>query len=186
MGAAGAGGLLTLAIAQYITTVLTIDWFGTGIGSRQVKKSLNDRPEGTSLPPIGIPVDVNLNRQRLAVYFRPLPGKLWVSCVTAEEADGQEGGDRNDIRLVGGRWPTDGQPWKLSNDDAMLFVDSGELQLLVDPDGAGGEEPPVGVATTEDGRRHLRVEGGDPDELHRLPQCSATSTSETEAAGENR
>ncbi|MDT5352849.1 MAG: hypothetical protein QOJ56_1381, partial [Mycobacterium sp.] len=70
VGTAGAGGLLTLAIVQYFTTVLTIDWFGTGIGSRQVKKSLNDRPEGTSLPPIGIPVDVDFNRQRLAVYFR--------------------------------------------------------------------------------------------------------------------
>src|SRR6185312_1123678 len=107
-------------------TVLTIDWFGTGIGSRQVKKSLNDRPEGTLLPPIGIPVDVDLNRQRLAVYFRPLPAKLWVDCVTAESDEGQEG-DSNRIRLVGGRWPTDGQPWKLSNDDAVLFVDSAEL-----------------------------------------------------------
>lgn len=174
VGAAGAGGLLTLAIAQYFTTVLTIDWFGTGIGSRQVKKSLNDHPEGTSLPPVGIPVDVNLNRQRLAVYFRPLPAKLWVSCVTAEEAEGQEG-DRNEIRLVGGRWPTDGQPWTLSNDDAMLFVDSRELQLLVEPDTNGGKELSIGVATGADGRRHLRVEGKDPDALHRLPQCPPTA-----------
>jgi hypothetical protein len=187
VGAAGAGGLLTLAIAQYLTTLLTIDWFGTGMGSRQVKKSLNDRPEGTLLPPIGIPVDVNLNRQRLAVYFRALPGKLWVSCVTADEAEGEDGEHRNDIRdirLVGGKWPTDGQPWKLSNDDAILFVDCGELQLLMDPDGAGGDESVITVATTEDGRRHLRVDGGDPERLHRLPQCSATP--ETEAAGENR
>jgi hypothetical protein len=72
-------------------TMLTIDWFGTGIGSRQVKKSLNDRPVGTLLPPIGMPVDVDLNRQRLAVYFRPPPAKLRVSCVTAEAAEGQEG-----------------------------------------------------------------------------------------------
>src|SRR6201996_7603252 len=78
VGAAGAGGLLTLAIVQYLTTVLTIDWFGVGLGSRQVKQSLNDRPEGTSLPPIGIPIDVDFNRQRLAVYFRPLPAKLWI------------------------------------------------------------------------------------------------------------
>jgi hypothetical protein len=174
VGAAGAGGLLTLAIAQYFTTVLTIDWFGTGIGSRQVKKSLNDQPEGTSLPPIGIPVDADLNRQRLAVYFRPLPAKLWVSCVTAEDGEGQENG-RGDIRLIGGQWPTDSQPWKLSNDDAMLFVDSGELQLLLEPDGAGGSELPIDVATTEDGRRHLRVAGGDHDKLHRLPQFSPTS-----------
>jgi hypothetical protein len=122
VGAAGGGGLLALAIVQYFTAVLTIDWFGVGIGSRQVKKSLNDRPDGTSLPPVGIPVDVDFNRQRLAVYFRPLPAKLWVGCVDTDEHDD----DRTDIRLVGGRWPTDGHPWKLSNDDAMLYVDSGE------------------------------------------------------------
>jgi len=161
---------LTLAIAQYLTTVLTIDWFGTGVGSRQVKKSLNDQPEGTSLPPIGMPVDLDLNRQRLAVYFRPVPAKLWVGCVTGEAAEGQEG-DRNGIRLVGGQWPTDGHAWKLSHDDAVLFVDSEELQLLVDLKGAGGNELPIGVAPDGDGRRRLRVDG-DPDALRRLPQCA--------------
>lgn len=174
VGVAGAGGLLTLAIAQYFTTVLTIDWFGTGIGSRQVKKSLTDCPEGTSLPPIGIPVDANLNRQRLAVYFRPLPAKLWVGCITADEPEGQEDG-RGDIRLLGGRWPTDGQPWKLSNDDAMLFVDSGELQLFVELDSGDRRELPIGVVTAADGRRYLQVQGNDPDRLHRLPPCSPTS-----------
>jgi hypothetical protein len=175
--AAGAGGLLTVAIAQYITTVLTIDWFGTGIGSRQVKKSLNDRPEGTLLPPIGIPVDVDLNRQRLAVYFRAVPAKLWVGCVTAETTDDEQDdpNDNNDIRLVGGKWPTDGRPWKLSNDDAMLFVDSGELQLFLEsdagPDSAGGNELPITVAGEGEGRRRLLVKGADPDALHRLPQC---------------
>ncbi|WP_264991517.1 hypothetical protein, partial [Mycobacterium kiyosense] len=84
-GVAGAGGLLGLAIVQYLTTVLSIDWFGAGIGSRQVKKSLDDRPEGTSLPPIGMPVDVDLNRQRLAVYFRPVPAKLWLGCAVPAE-----------------------------------------------------------------------------------------------------
>src|SRR6201996_3087138 len=140
MGALGGGGLLSLAIVQYLTTVLTVDWFGTGIGSRQVKQSLNNQPEGTSLPPIGIPVDVDLNRQRLAVYFRPPPGKLWVSCVRTEDGGGQENGSADvngDIQLIGGRWAPDGQPWKLSNDDAVLFADSQELQLLVDPDCAG-------------------------------------------------
>ena len=78
--------------------------------------------------------------------------------------------DGDDIRFVGGRWPSDGRPWKLSNDDAMLFVESGELQLHVAPSSAGGNEVPIGVATTEDGRRHLQVEGNDPDMLHRLPQ----------------
>ncbi|OMC22375.1 hypothetical protein [Mycobacterium colombiense] len=170
VGAAGAGGLLTLAIAQYITTVLTIDWFGTGIGSRQVKKSLNDQPEGTSLPPIGMPVDLDLNRQRLAVYFRPVPAKLWVDCVEADAED-QAGDDGDGIRVIGGRWPTDGHPWRLSHDDAVLFVDSDELQLFVDPAGAGGDDLPVGIDIEEDGRRRLRVQS-DPDALRRLPQCS--------------
>ena len=166
VGVAGAGGLLTLAIAQYITTVLTIDWFGSGIGSRQVKKSLNDRPEGTSLPSIGIPVDADLNRQRLAVYFRPLPAKLWVSCVTAE------GGD---IRLVGGRWPTDGHPWKLSNDDAVLFVDSGELQLFVDPDSAADNKRRIGITSSADGQRQLQIDGKDSGALQQLPRCTAAA-----------
>jgi hypothetical protein len=184
VGAAGAGGLLTLAIAQYITTVLTVDWFGAGIGSREVKKSLGDDPEGTSLPPIGIPVDTDLNRQRLAVYFRPLPPKLSVSCVASDgaAADDQGGDDpgdeRSDIQLVGGRWPTDGHPWKLSNDDALLFVGSGELQLCLDPNGAGGNELPLSVATAADGRPYLQVEGGRFDELHRLPQCSPAEQNE--------
>ncbi|OBH53253.1 hypothetical protein [Mycobacterium sp. E2479] len=170
VGAAGAGGLLTLAIAQYITTVLSIDWFGTGIGSRQVKKSLNDQPEGTSLPPIGMPVDLDLNRQRLAVYFRPVPAKLWIDCVMVD-ADGDEDADGDTIRVIGGRWPTDGHPWRLSHDDAVLFVDGDELDLLVDPASGGGDELPVRVGTEEDGRRRLRVEK-DPDTLRRLRQCS--------------
>ncbi|OSC28063.1 hypothetical protein B8W69_12680 [Mycobacterium vulneris] len=173
VGAAGAGGLLTLAIAQYVTTVLTIDWFGTGIGSRQVKKSLNDQPEGTSLPPIGMPVDLDLNRQRLAVYFRPVPAKLWVDCVETE-ADEGEAVEGDGIRAVGGRWPTDGHPWRLSQDDAVLFVDSGELQLLVDPGGASGAELPVDVDAGDDGRRLLRVPS-DPDLLRRLPRCRRES-----------
>jgi hypothetical protein len=152
---------------------LTVDWFGSGIGSRQVKKSLNDRPEGTSLPSIGIPVDTDLNRQRLAVYFRPLPAKLWVGCVTVEGGEGQDG-DRNDIRLVGGRWPTDGHPWKLSTDDAVLFVDSGELQLFVDPDSATDNKLRIGVVSSADGRRQLHIDGAESGALLRLPRCSAT------------
>ena len=169
VGAAGAGGLLTLAIVQYLTTVLTIDWFGVGLGSRQVKQSLNDRPEGTSLPPIGIPIEVDFNRQRLAVYFRPLPAKLWIGCVTLEDDEDDNG--ESDIRLVGGRWPTDGRPWKLSHDDAMLYVDSGELQLLMEPDSVSGEGPATSVATAADGRRYLQVENEDADKLHRIPRC---------------
>ena len=136
---------------QYLTTVLTIDWFGVGLGSRQVKKSLNDRPEGTSLPPIGIPVDVDFNRQRLAVYFRPLPSKLWIGSVALDDDEDAGGGSTH--RLVGGRWPTDGHPWKLSNDDAMLYADSGELQLFMEPDSVSGDGPAISVATAAEGRR---------------------------------
>jgi hypothetical protein len=167
VGAAGAGGLLTVAIVQYLTTVLTIDWFGVGLGSRQVKRSLNDRPEGTSLPPIGIPVDVDLNRQRLAVYFRPLPAKLWVGCVAVDDDEA----DSSEVRLVGGRWPTDQHPWTLSNDDAILYADSGELQLFMEPDSVSGDGPAISVATAEDGRRYLQVENEDADKLQRLPRC---------------
>jgi hypothetical protein len=56
-----------------------------------------------------------------------------------------------------------------------LFINSRELQLLVEPDSDGGNELPIGVATGADGRRHLRVEGKDSDELHRLPQCPPTT-----------
>jgi hypothetical protein len=168
VGAAGAGGLLTLAIVQYLTTVLTIDWFGVGLGSRQVKQSLNDRPEGTSLPPIGIPIDVDFNRQRLAVYFRPLPSKLWIGSVAL---DGEGDADDSAIRLVSGRWPTDDHPWKLSYDDAMLYAGSGELQLFMEPDSVSD---PVGraitVATADNGRRYLQVENEDAGKLARLPQ----------------
>jgi hypothetical protein len=139
VGAAGAGGLLALAIVQYFTTVLTIDWFGVGIGSRQVKKSLNDRPEGTSLPPIGIPIDVDFN----------------------------------------------GQPWTLSNDDAMLFVDSGELELLMEPDSVSGGGPPISVATAADGHRYLEVANEDPDKLRRLPRCGRQDN-EIQAEGDER
>jgi hypothetical protein len=179
VGAAGAGGLLTLAIVQYFTTVLTIDWFGVGIGSRQVKKSLNDRPEGTSLPPIGIPVEVNFNRQRLAVYFRPLPAKLWVGCV-AVDADAEDR-ESAEVRLVGGRWPTDGLPWTLSSDDAMLFVDSGELQLLLEPDSVSGDGSLISTTAAPDGQRYLRVDNEDPDKLQRLPRCRRGN--EIQAAG---
>lgn len=166
VGAAGAGGLLSLAIVQYLTTVLTIDWFGVGLGSRQVKQSLNDRPEGTSLPPIGIPVDVDFNRQRLAVYFRPLPSKMWIGSVAVDD----EEAEHPELRVVAGRWPTDDQPWKLSIDDAMLYADSGELQLFMEPDSVSGDGPSIEVATADDGRRYLQVENEDADRLARLPR----------------
>lgn len=132
VGAAGAGGLLAFAIVDYLSTVLTVGWFGTGVGSREVRKALSDRPAGTELPTVGIPVCANLNRQRLAVYFRQVPPRLSVSCVETD--------DNGVVRLVGGRWPGDGVPWKLSADDARRFVEAGELELLFE-----GSGEPVGL-----------------------------------------
>ena len=57
----------------------------------------------------------------------------------------------------------------------MLFVDSKELQLLMESDSGGGDELAIGVATATDGRRYLQVEGNDPDGLQRLPRCTPTA-----------
>ncbi|OBK13378.1 hypothetical protein A5636_09835 [Mycobacterium asiaticum] len=120
----------------------------------------------------------------MAVYFRPLPAKLWVSCVSADAPEDQED-YRGDIRLVGGRWPTDGHPWKLSADDAVLFVGSGELELYVEPDSAGGSELPIVVATAEDGRPYLQAAGAEPDALHKLPSCSPEERAERDQRDED-
>ena len=50
----------------------------------------------------------------------------------------------------------------------MLYVDSGELQLLMEPDIVSGEGPAISVATAADGRRYLQVENEDADKLHRI------------------
>jgi hypothetical protein len=53
----------------------------------------------------------------------------------------------------------------------MLYVDSGELQLLMEPDSVSGDGPAISVATAADGRRYLQVENEDADKLQRLPRC---------------
>ncbi|MDT5164864.1 MAG: hypothetical protein QOC88_1758, partial [Mycobacterium sp.] len=98
--------------------------------------------------------------------FRPLPAKLWISSVAVDDEDAEH----PEVRLVCGRWPTDGQPWKLSNDDAMLYVDSGELQLFMEPDSVSGDGPAISVATADNGRRYLKVETEDSGKLQRLPR----------------
>ena len=142
VGAAGAGGLLAFAIVDYLSTVLTLGWFGTGIGSREMRKALTDRPDGTELPTVGIPVHTYLNRQRLAVYFRQVPPQLPVSCAECD--------DSGVLRVVGGRWPGDGLEWKLSADDARRFVESGELELVVD--GSADQEVAARLGSFQPGR----------------------------------
>ncbi|MBV9321051.1 MAG: hypothetical protein JO106_14265 [Mycobacterium sp.] len=57
----------------------------------------------------------------------------------------------------------------------MLFVESEELQLLVDPESADGKELRIGVVTATGGRRELQADSKDPDKLHRLPDCAPTA-----------
>jgi hypothetical protein len=78
--------------------------------------------------------------------------------------------DHPEVRLVGGGWPTDGQPWTLSYDDAMLYADSGELRLFMEPDSVGGDGAAISVATADNGRRYLQVENEDSGKLQRLPR----------------
>jgi hypothetical protein len=55
-------------------------------------------------------------------------------------------------------------------------IDTG---ISLEPDNAGGNELPIGVATAADGRHHLRVAGQDPK-----PQV--TSGTEADRDGTNR
>jgi hypothetical protein len=132
----------------------------------KIQDALGDRPGGTLLPTLGVPIDVQL-RHHLAVYFRPLPPRLDVGCVkkdTREDAD-------QVIQLVGGAWPTDGKPWKISDNDGVLMLDSEQLELFVASTGQ-----PIHVATSSLGRRFLRTNPDDQgvDNLAALPECPRT------------
>jgi hypothetical protein len=171
VGALGYGGLLVLAVVEYITFYVVIDWLGTGLGGREVADALTDRPDGLLLPTLGVPIDVLFNRQRLAVYFRQLPPRLAVSSIkrdTAEDAD-------QVIQLVGGPWPTDGKLYKISDNDGALLVESEELELFVDPAIAGTEQP-IHTSVSSLGRRFLRTDPneGDLDNLEGLPEAPTT------------
>jgi hypothetical protein len=171
VGALGYGGLIVLAVVEYIAMYIAIDWIATGLGGNEVQSALTDRPDGLKLPTVGVPIDVLLNRQRLAVYFRQLPPRLSISCIkrdTDEDAD-------QVIQLVGGPWPTDGKQYKISDNDGALLVESEELELFIDPSIAGVEQP-LHVAMSPLGRRFLRTNPneGNVDNLDSLPECTPT------------
>ncbi|HYO04010.1 MAG TPA: DUF3892 domain-containing protein [Mycobacterium sp.] len=160
-------GLLILAIVEYVVILITIDWVGTGIVSSEVEDALGDRPGGTLLPTVGVPIEATLTTH-LAVFFRQLPPRLGISCVkkdTVEDID-------EIIQLVGGRWPTDGKPWRISDNDGALLIDEGKLELFIDA-GAGVEQP-IHVSTSSRGRRFLRTNPneGPVDNLGKLSDCS--------------
>lgn len=171
LGAEGLIGLLILAIVEYVVILIDIDWFGTGMVRGKVEDALGDRPGGSLLPTLGVPIDVRL-RKHLAVYFRPLPPRLGVGCVkrdTKEDAD-------EVLQLVGGAWPTDGKPWKISDNDGVLMVDAGRLELYIEPSAGDGTEQPIHVSKSSLGRGYLRS-NPDPEgenNLASLPECART------------
>jgi hypothetical protein len=161
--AEGVIGFLIAAIVAYVALVIDIDWYGTGMVRGKIEDALGARPGGSLLPTLGVPIDVQL-RHHLAVYFRPLPPRLGVGCVkkdTREDAD-------QVIQLVGGAWPTDGTPWKISDNDGVLMLDAGQLELFIAPTGQ-----PIHVSTSSRGRRFLRSDPDDQgvDNLAALPEC---------------
>ena len=179
LGAVFAGGLsipvlMGLIVAWHVAWfVLVIDLYllGPGIVRGQVQNALGDRPGGSLLPTLGVPIDIQLRRD-LAVYFRATPPRLDVSCIkkdTTEDLD-------EVIQIVGGSWPTDGKQWKISDNDAVVMLDKGQLELFIDAAAAGGTAQRIHVATSSNGRRYLRT---DPDEavadnLASLPECPVT------------
>ena len=169
---AALGPLIILATVDYIGLLFTVNWIGDAFGTRKVQDALDDRRDGTVLPSLGIPIDVSLTRQRLAVFFRQLPDELDVRCMKPDTADDAD----EMIQLVGGAWPTDGKQWRLSDSDAALAVKSGALKLFVAADVAGGTRQNIGVSTSIKGRLFLRADHdiGTVDNLGELPQCELT------------
>jgi len=158
--------LLIAAIVEYIVILITLDWIGTGMVGSEVERALGDRPGGTLLPTVGVPIEVKLTTH-LAVFFRQLPPRLGINCVkqdTTEDVD-------EIIQLVGGLWPTDGKPWKISDNDGALLIGEGKLELFVDA--GGGVEQPIHVSTSSKGRRFLRTNPneGPVDNLSELSAC---------------
>jgi hypothetical protein len=171
VGALGYGGLLALAIVEAIAFGYASDWLLTGMGANEVGNALTDRPDGLLLPTLGAPIDVALNRRRLAIYFRQLPDRLPVNCIkrdTGEDVD-------EVIQLVGGPWPTDGKPYRISDNDGSLLVESNELELFIDPAIAGTEQL-LHTSMSSLGRRFLRTNPneGNVDNLDSLPECTPT------------
>lgn len=169
--ALGIGGLLIFTILAYVALLIDIDWYGTGMVRGKVQDALGDRPGGSLLPTLGVPVHVELGTH-LAVYFRPLPARLGVSCIkrdTTEDADAV-------LQLVGGLWPTDGKPWKISDSDGALVVAAKKVELYIAPSTPGGAEQPIHVSTSTAGRPYLRS-NPDPNggnNLATLPECPRT------------
>lgn len=164
--AEGVIAFLIAAIAAYVALVIDIEWYGTGMVRGKIEDALGDRPGGSLLPTLGVPIDVQL-RHHLAVYFRPLPPRLGVACV---KKDTREDVDQV-IQLVGGAWPTDGTQWKISDNDGALMLDAGQLELFLESTGQ-----PIHVSTSSLGRRFLRSNPDDEavDNLAALPECPRT------------
>jgi hypothetical protein len=166
------GPMIIMAILEYIGTVVALEWFiGSGIGSK-ITDELAGKRDGKPVPAHGIPIDVDLTRQRLAVFARPLPDRLDVSCIKPDTIDDAD----MVLQMVGGEWPGDGKPWRISDSDGALWVHKETLQLFVAAAAAGGTEQPIGVSTSSKGRLFLRTDpnSGIVDNLAGLPTCEPT------------
>lgn len=73
------------------------------------------------------------------------------------------------IRSVGGVNP-DGTPWKLSQPDAIVAIETGKYAFYVS---ANGKSVWVIVATSAYGNKYLKTEsdGDQPNNLLSLPEC---------------
>lgn len=157
--------LLLGAMIAWMALRITLDQLVEHLTDGKVEEALSGERSGSALPKTGfLPIDLSL-RDHLLIFFRELPARLDVSCVQRDDAKADVD---NVLQQVGGAWPTDQQPWRLTVNDGVLLVKTAQLALF-------SQDRPISVATSDAGREYLRT---DPDasgvqNLSALPQCAA-------------
>lgn len=156
--------LLLAAMIAWMAVRIILDQLGEYLTDSKVREVLSGDRSGSLLPKTGfLPVDLWL-RDHLLIFFRELPARLDVSCV--QKDDPKE--DVDDVlQQVGGAWPTDQEPWRMTVNDGVLLVESGQLALFAN-------DQPIGVATSSANREFLRTNPDDsgPNNLGSLPECA--------------
>lgn len=155
--------LLLAAMISWMALRITLDQLGEYLTDDKVREVLSGDRTGSLLPKTGfLPVDLWL-RDHLLVFFRELPARLDVSCV---QRDDKKADDDDVLQQVGGGWPTDQEPWRITVNDGVLLVKSGQLALF-------SNDQPISVATSSANREYLRSDPNPsaPDNLDALPEC---------------